>query len=228
MPNSCFECRHRASCIIQALDDAGLKKFSAGLKRFSVRGRNTAILNQGQPSDGVLILCEGTVKASRLLPDGSEVIVHVKNAFSLLRWSSTYLNTRRFLARSTVSHVVQLGYISSDDFKDYLKAFPALHDQMHVQQAIWLRTLHSLLVCMKLPVRERLISLIGLIVPMIEQESIAVPLSNIELAQFAQTTPETVSRVINQLKIEGHVTRDVSGEISISSLILRKYVADLF
>ena len=81
---------------------------------------------------------------------------------------------------------------------------------------------YKLLACMKLRVRERLLSVIALNVPMEGDTPVAVPLSNVELAQLTQSTPETISRVLHQLQAENRAEWNASGVLTIKASTLRE------
>lgn len=228
MPASCFDCVRRSGCVVQSLNDSELDHFSSSLSRFSIRGKNRAIFNQGQPIADVYFLCDGVVKATRTLADGSEVIVDIQNAFSIMEWSSVYLRTPRFLSRFTVSSVADIAYMRQDAFREMLARYPSLLGHTLSQQAESVLVLYKLVTCMKLAVRDRLLALLGLSIFVQDQEFVSIPLSNIELAQFAQTTPETVSRVFNQLHAQGHTNRDESGKVRIRSELLRATLSRVF
>ena len=51
---------------------------------------------------------------------------------------------------------------------------------------------------------------------------VAVPLSNVELAQLTQTTPETISRVLHQLQAENRAEWNASGVLTIKASTLRE------
>jgi len=65
MPASCRSCSFCRSCFVEEFDEEGVKGFSAGLQRFTVRGTGRAILNQGEPADCCYFLCDGLVKLTK-------------------------------------------------------------------------------------------------------------------------------------------------------------------
>ena len=89
-------CSFRPSCFA-AEDEEGVKRFSAGLHRFTVRGTGRAIFNQGEPADCCYFLCDGLVKLTRVLKEGDEVILDLlfpPNGLSH-PWGSTWEVTMR-------------------------------------------------------------------------------------------------------------------------------------
>src|SRR3972149_4045400 len=97
MAASCMSCFFRRSCFVGEFDEEGIKRFSAGLHRFTVRGTGRAIFNQGEPADCCYFLCDGLVKLTRVLKEGDEVILDLLSPPNGLShpWGSTWEVTMR-------------------------------------------------------------------------------------------------------------------------------------
>ena len=227
MVKTCHSCPHLRSCLVAGLDEKGLQKISDSLRRYSVQGKGRALFNQGEPVAAFFFLCDGTVKLTHVLRNGDEVILDVKTASSTLGKYKTPQQQSHFQSIVTASDSVDLGYIQADILQELLRDNPAFLQGLlnHLEDRS--EIIYKRLACMKLRLRDRLLCLIALTLPAKEREEIVVPFSNIELAQLAQTTPETISRTIHQLKAKGRVDISVAGSLKIKKRVLQEYLDQL-
>ena len=199
-----------------------LKIFSAALHRFTVRGTGRAIFNQGEPADCCYFLCAGLVKLTRVLMDGDEVILDVLSAPYVLGKGEFLQRSVQFHSAVTLCETVEIAHIKTESLLEHLKDYPSVMQMLLAHLKEQTEKVYKLLACMKLRVRERLLSVIALNVPMEGDTPVAVPLSNVELAQLTQSTPETISRVLHQLQAENRAEWNASGVLTIKASTLRE------
>ena len=224
MATSCLSCSVRRSCFAGEFDKKGLTIFSAALHRFSVRGKGRAIFNQGEPADRCYFLCNGVVKLTRLLMTGDEIILDVLAAPCGLGKCDELQRSVHFPSVVALTESVELAYIETDILLDLLKDYPSAMQRLLIHFREQTEKVYKLLASMKLKVRERLLSVIALnfFLAIKGDAPATVPLSNVEIAQLIQTTPETVSRILRQLQAEGLVGWDAKGILTIKPRILRE------
>jgi len=190
-----------------ALDDDGRRRLETAFQRFEVRGKGTVVFNQGAPAH-YYFLCHGSVKLTHASAAGEEVILDVLSAPAVLSIQSHLgSGVQRFSAVS-IAPLVRVAHIKIqtllDVTKDYSKAMEQL--VLHLKQQT--EKAYQTIACMTLPVRERLLAMLGLNFLLQGTPWITVPLSSLELAQWVQTAPETMSRTLQQLRAEGIVAAD--------------------
>lgn len=219
-----MSCSFRRSCFVGEFDEEGVKRFSAALHRFAVRGTGRAIFNQGEPADCCYFLCDGLVKLTRVLKEGDEVILDVLSPPNVLGKGELLQRSVQFHSAVTLSETVQLAYFKTESLLNLLKDYPSVMQRLLIHLKEQTEKVYKLLACMRLRVRERLLSVIALNVPMEGDTPVAVPFSNVDLAQLTQTTPETISRVLSQLQAENRAAWNASGILTIKASTLREYL----
>jgi CRP/FNR family transcriptional regulator len=75
---------------------------------------------QGQPSNGVYLLCQGKVKLSTSSKDGKVVILHIAEAGEILGLSSAVSNSDH-LASADVIEACQVNFVRNSDFLNFLE-----------------------------------------------------------------------------------------------------------
>jgi CRP/FNR family transcriptional regulator len=75
---------------------------------------------QGQPSNGVYILCQGKVKLSTCSKDGKVIILHIAEPGEILGLSSTVTDTYH-IATAEVMSSCQVNFIRNTDFLSFLQ-----------------------------------------------------------------------------------------------------------
>lgn len=211
--------------MVAQLEKKCLDEFSASLVRYSVEGKERAIFNQGEPFDRCYFLCRGIVKLIRLLPGGEEVILEVLGPFSLLRGCLDHKNPAHAYSALTVSDSVEIACITTQKLLSLVKSYPGLGAEFLNHLAGRLDEAYGLLSAMKIRVRKRIILVLAHLRRYPEKEPQAgwskIPISQTELAQFVQSTPETISRILRQLREEEVVRLDKRGKIFVAEEKLR-------
>ena len=224
MTASCFSCSFRQRCYVGSVDENGEIEFSAAVHRYTVRRKGTAIFNQGEPADCCYFLCEGLVKVSHTSVRGDEVILDVAAAPALLGKGEILQRSVHFASVMSITETVEIAHIKTEILIDLLKDYPAAMQSLLIHLRQQTDKAHKSLACMTLRVRDRLLSMIALNFPTEGDNPFTVPLSNIELAQLTQTSPETISRTLYQLQAAGRVSWDSRRVLTIKPSILREYL----
>ncbi len=210
MAQSCFSCPHRASsCILAGQSRDLVRRFSDSLKRFSFQGKGKIVFHQGDPFDGYYLLCEGSVKPVKVLKSGEQIIPDVLAPCSFMSPIPEGEDPRHTCSAVTVSEATEVAYISDRRLAAILKQFPTLGFVIARYFSMRLKSLGRLLACMRLPVRDRLLAYLAgkMAFGQPERNKHVIPLhvTQRELAEIIQTTPETLSRALRVLQEEGIV-----------------------
>lgn len=229
MPLSCETCPVRTTCFAGALDETGTRLFSRAVRRFSVHGSGTAVLGPGIFEDCCYILCEGQVKICRLLENGEEIILDVLAAPAELGKGELFQKGLPAYSVVTISESVELRFLRAETLLEILKDYPAAMQKFFFHLRDKTEKIYEVLACMKLRVRDRLLRLLALHYRADVEGNVpvTVPLSNTDLAQLAQTTPETISRTLQQLRAEGVIIKRENGLLAVKPSVLRDVLENL-
>jgi len=228
MAASCHVCPFRGSCLVAGVERAGLDKFSGALLRYPIRGKGRSVFNQGEPNNAFVFLCNGVVKTVKNLPDGSDVILEVLSPFSVINVPSESESSRHPFSAVTISALTELASIKKEDLFSLLDSFPRMSDNLcgHVSRRFV--TSFNMLSAMQLEVRRRILTVLSFFRGAWKADEgagyVSIPLTHGELAQLVQTTPETISRTLRQLREEKIVRISPKGEIFVAETALRDYL----
>jgi len=218
MATSCLVCPYLSSCILGGQGRSTIRRFSDSLKRLLFQGKGKIVFHQGDPFDGYYLLCEGSAKLVKVLKGGRQVIIEVLVPFSMLNLIPEKENPRHECTAVTISESCEVAYISEARLTALVKQFSPLGWELAGYLSGVLRTTGRLLACMKLPVRDRLLAYLAgkLAQSRLEHNRhvIPIPVTQRELAEIIQTTPETLSRSLRALRNEG-IVRPRKGGIEI-------------
>lgn len=220
MAASCHVCENRRFCVVAEVGEKCLEEFSASLTRYSVEGKERAIFNQGEPFHSCYFLCDGILKLVRLLPGGEEVILEVITPFSVLSACPDEQNPTHTYSALTVSTSAEIGYLSTQKLLSLINSYPDLGAAFSHHLAKRLNKAYGMLSSMKRRVSERILLAFGRALPYSKGEDQPgwqrIALSQMELAQLVQTTPETVSRLLHRFCDEELVRLGKRGEIFVA------------
>jgi CRP/FNR family transcriptional regulator len=172
------------------------------------------LYRQGAAADEVLFVERGLVKLTRSEPDGQEFIADLRFAGSLLGGATVIARARHPLSAVTLvrSH---LRRVEAKVFCRLLQT--DISFSWHVHQLTCHEISHHIsritqLGC--LSARQRLEQLFSQLIAAGDAEGrrrnvlVRVPFKHWEVAQFIAVTPAYLSRLLNQLELEGVVRRD--------------------
>ena len=228
MATTCHICPFRPSCLVTGVEKEGLNKFSDLLLRYTVRGRGRSVFNQGERNDAFVFLCYGILKTVKSLPDGRNVILEVLSAFSLINVPPASDSARHPFSAVTTSDLTELASIKKGDLFNLLNSYPKLGDNLcgHVSRRFV--TSFNMLGSVQLEVRHRILTILSFFRGAWKAEStpgyLKIPLTQGEMAQLIQTTPETISRTLRRLRDEKIVRISPRGEVSVAEAALKDYL----
>jgi CRP-like cAMP-binding protein len=177
-------------------------KFSDLLARSTIQGKGKALFHQGQPAWGFLFVCKGWVKLTRVLSSGEEVIVSILAPCSAVAgMDGRDQSAERLCSAVTIDESTEVAYVKTPKLFSLFQSLPALGIGMMEHLAEKLREISRIIAALTLPVEQRLIAMLGFILGLQKgkdgKEPKRIPLSQRELAQFAQTTPESKKKELS-------------------------------
>ena len=229
MPPSCVNCPHRETGHLQRQPDETVAEFSSLLTRYSISGKGKTIFNQGELVTGQHFLCQGLVKLTRVMEHGEEAIVDMLAPCSIIGGANV-LKEGNVKASSavTVGELTEIAFLKKEDLPRIFQAHPELGIGFSRHISTRLREAYKLIADMRMTVEERLLALLARIMILLtgkcENGLIEIPFSHRELAQFAQVTPETLSRALHVLQGKGIIGVEKKGLRVLQVEELRKYV----
>jgi CRP/FNR family transcriptional regulator len=219
MAQSCFECPYRnSSCVLAGQSRAAVREVSNSLKRLSFQGKGKVIFHQGEPFDGYYLLCEGSVKLVKVLKNGAQIIPDVLTPFSFMSLIPEGGSPRQACSAVTVVELSRVAHIKAARLNTLLGQFPALGFAIARHFSARLRACGRHLASMKLPVRDRVLGYVAGKMAFGEPERskqvIPLHVTQRELAEIIQTSPETLSRAFRALQDDG-IVRVRKGSIEV-------------
>lgn len=137
------------------------------------------------------------MKLVKVLEAGEEVIIDFLAPFSIMEVGSKGEKSNHAYSAVTVTAFTEVAHLKAGDLSSMIRSYPTLG--LALSQHLWSRLLrtYEFLASKKLSVQERLLFCLGRIAPE------KFRFTHRELAQFIQTTPETMSRKLRELQEEG-------------------------
>ncbi len=117
--HKCLECEHRSDGFFCNLRDTNLRIFES-LKITNAYPKGTTLFMEGQPSNGVFILCQGRVKLSSCSKDGKLIILHVAEPGEVLGLTSAVSNSVH-TATAEIIEPCQANFVRNEDFLAFLR-----------------------------------------------------------------------------------------------------------
>ncbi len=224
----CKRCRYLESGILAGQSQECISEFSNLLTRYSIEGKGKTVFNQGQPVTHVHFLCKGLVKLSAVTEEGDEVVLDVLAPCSVIgTLPMKGGETHRYTA-ATVKAMTEVSSLKAEDLLMLISSHPSLGVALAGQLSTRLNQAYRTIVDMKLPVGERLLSVLARLTLLVDRQfqktPTKIPLSCREVAQLAHTTPETLSRALQSLK-KGNI-RVEKGLWVLKKEVLEKYVEE--
>jgi CRP/FNR family transcriptional regulator len=196
--------------------------------RYSIHGKGKTIVNQGEETSRVYFVCAGLVKVTRFTGYGGEVILDLLGPCSLIGGVNPQKQRNAsYWSAETVTEVTEVAYLKADDLFLLFQPYPELGIGLSRYLSARLRAAYGMIADMKLPVEDRLLALLARIMMLLHEKCengpAALPLTHRELAQFAQMTPETLSRALHALRGKGIINVEKRGIQILQAEALRKY-----
>lgn len=207
---NCLKCLHREDHLFCNLPNGALAALQK-IKATAVYPKGALLCIEGQAPRGVYVLCTGRAKLFTTSAEGKTMILRVAEPGEVLGLSGAVSDTPYEASVETLEPT-QANFISRTEFLDFLKEYPDVG--MRVAQQLThnckcaYNEIRSLGLSNSVP--EKIAKLLlqwsehPLNLPRKPNEiAIRVTLTQEEIAQFAGTSRETVSRVLGDFKRKG-------------------------
>lgn len=117
--HKCLECSVQKDNFFCHLRQSNLQIFES-LKVTNFYPKGTILFMEGQPSNGIYILCQGRVKLSACSSDGKVIIMHIAEAGEILGLSAAVSDSIH-IATAEVLEPCQANFVRNDEFLMFLK-----------------------------------------------------------------------------------------------------------
>jgi CRP/FNR family cyclic AMP-dependent transcriptional regulator len=209
---NCLKCAFREQRLFCDLPREALIRFQ-GIKATSVYPKGTLLCLEGQAPRGIYILCTGRAKLSTTSSEGKTIILRVAEPGEVLGLAAAVSSTPYEATIETLESS-QANFISQTDFLRFLQEFPEVGIKVAQQLTHNCKCAYNEIRSIGLSnsVPERIAKLLlnwaehPLEFPGRKKNgevAIRVTLTQEEIAQFAGTSRETVSRVLSDFKRKG-------------------------
>ena len=209
--NNCLECKRRSEGYFCNLSEANLKIFES-LKTTDFYPKGSTLFVEGQPSNGIYMLCRGRVKLSTCSQDGKVIILHIAEEGEVLGLSSTVSDSIH-IATAEAMEPCQVSFVENKDFLSFLEqnAEPCLSAVRQLSQNYHSACLQICSLGLSASVADKLATLfLGWCKVSCEASDgihLKVSYTHEELAQMIGTSRETVTRILKDFRDRHLVTR---------------------
>ena len=117
--HKCSDCEFRTEGFFCNLSQGNLQIFES-LKMNNNYPKGSMIFFEGQPSNGIYLLCEGRVKLLTSSKDGKVIILHIAEAGEVLGLSATVSDSFH-IATAEALEPCQASYVRNEDFLRFLE-----------------------------------------------------------------------------------------------------------
>lgn len=222
---SCVVCPFRRTGPLGQMTDSALSDFSTLLIKYQVPPAAGAVFHQEQPIAGLYMLCQGKAKLTHLQPEGKEIILDIVSPCSILGDLPGGERTAHMCSARALREPIEVGHIPLSAAPS-LDGIPGFHVGLVNHLSDRLRRSNCLLSIMHQPVERRLLKVL---LRLIEggtagHQTVEVALPLGDIAEFAQTTPETVSRIMHRLH-DLRVVRVLQGRFFFSQRTIEDWLS---
>ncbi len=202
--HDCEKCDLRSEKFFCNVRDVNLKIIDS-LKITSGYQKGSTLFMQGQPSNGVYILCQGRVKLSTCSKDGKVIILHIAEPGEILGLSATVTNSIH-IGTAEVIDDCQVNFIRNADFLCFLSnnaegCLSAVKQLSNSYQTAYLR-ICSLGLSASVADKLAMLFLSWCKATCEDDKGIHLKISytHEEMAQMIGTSRETVTRILKEFK----------------------------
>jgi len=224
----CEGCQLIASGVSGGQSPVCVAKLCDLVTRYTIYDKGRTVFNQGQPVTQLYFLYRGLVKLSAVTADGDEVVLDVLRPCCMVGTLPTTDKATYDYTAVTLTETTELCSVNVKDLFKLTSSHPTLAFALAHQLSARLSQAYMMLMDMKLPVGDRLISVLAWLADLTgdksEVKSAKIPLSCREIAQLAQTTPETLSRLLQPHQKKGIIR--VEKGLWVKRKVFEDYVAD--
>ena len=202
---SCLSCKMRAEHILCDLSPAALKAFES-IKYATAYPKGAVLFVEGQSPRGIFVLCKGRVRMSICATDGKTLILQIAEPGEVLGLSATVSGKPYELTAETVGPC-QVNFVKREDFLRFLKghndACLRVAEQLSAKYNSACRDVRALGLS-----HSAIEKLAKLLLEWSAKEGQAtkaeprlkLPFTHEEIAQMINTSRETVTRLLADLK----------------------------
>lgn len=212
--HKCESCKLRSESFFCSLNDVNLKIFES-LKITNAYPKGATLFMQGQPSNGVYVLCQGRVKLSTYSKDGKAIILHIAEPGEVLGLSATVSDSFH-VATAEVIESCQVNFVRNAEFLSFLSrnaeaCLSAVKQLSSNYQTAYLQ-ICSLGLTSSVADKLALLFLGWCKASALDHDGIHLKISytHEELAQMIGTSRETVTRLLKDFKDRKLITIDGS------------------
>ena len=116
--HKCLGCELRSANFFCNLSESSLQTFES-LKITNAYPKGATLFMEGQPSNGIYMLCQGRVKLSTCSRDGKVIILRIAEAGEVLGLSAT-VSDSNYEATAEILEPCQVNFVRKDDFLRFL------------------------------------------------------------------------------------------------------------
>ncbi len=208
----CLKCTFRESRLFCDLPHKALSKLQS-IKATSVYPKGTLLCLEGQAARGVFVLCTGRAKLSTTSAEGKSIILRIAEPGEVLGLTAA-VSKSPYEATIETLEPSQANFISQTDFIQFLEEYQEVgmkvaHQLTHNCKCAY-DEIRSIGLSNSVPERIAKLLLAWAEHPLdlpnkkkSQEIAIRVTLTQEEIAQFAGTSRETVSRVLGDFKKKG-------------------------
>lgn len=186
--------------LFSSLDDAIRQKVSEICTTKNVK-KGDIIFLEGEPAEGFYGIVSGTVKIYKIGFDGREQIIHIFSKGEVFAEVPVFSGDV-YPANAVAIEDTRLIFINKERFIDLISNEPIIALKMLALLSLRLRKFTHLIENLSLKeVPNRLASYILMISE--DKTEVRLPISKVQLAGTLGTIPETLSRILNRMSING-------------------------
>ncbi len=137
-----LECKIRSEGFFCDIGESNLKIFES-LKISNAYPKGTTLFMEGQPSNGIYMLCQGRVKLSTSSKDGKVLILHIAEPGEILGLSAAVSDSIH-TTTAEILEPTQVNFVKNEDFLSFLQentaaSFSALKQLSHKYSRAYLQ-----------------------------------------------------------------------------------------
>lgn len=117
--HKCDECNLRGDSFFCNISPYTLEIFNS-LKVTHAYPKGTSLFMEGHPSNGIYLLCQGSVKLSTCSKDGKVIILHIAKPGEILGLSSAVTDSVH-VATAEVIEPCQVNFVKNEDFLKFIR-----------------------------------------------------------------------------------------------------------
>jgi CRP/FNR family transcriptional regulator, cyclic AMP receptor protein len=204
---NCIDCEARPNALFCNLGPAATADLNA-IRQVSVYPAGAVLFVEGQPGQGLYILCSGRAKLTASSRRGRSVIIRVANAGEVLGFSAT-VSGATYVGTAETLEPTQVNYLPRAQFLEFLGRHSdvAVRTAQHLSLELSRAYEQIARVALSPTVRSRLAGL--LLESAGERKTVErgtrfqMRLTHEEVAEIISTSRETVSRLLGEFRREG-------------------------